>query len=267
MSGHILGWVTLDRLLAVAGIAFTWLVSRYFYTRSDKKRIPTFILQSTKVLAEPELSHISGLSAICNGIDIAKSGVVKAKIYFWNSGTLPILKSEVQEPYAITLPGPILYDLVTKLNREVTELVSMPDANSPNVLTLNFAVLEPGDGGTIEVVYAGPVKTIEFKGACLESHRPTILPPNPIYTIPVSKRIRNDYAGLGQVVLMVGGFASAIIAVFWGVKHFWGDRGANILGTALMLVFVTGVLLAVMGNLWGYIKRMTSPYLPPDVKD
>jgi hypothetical protein len=268
MTAHTPSWITVDRFLWVLSLLFAWAISRYFYRRSDKKRIPTFVLQSTKVLLDPELAHISGVSSVCNKIDLAGSGVVKATIYFWNSGTLPILRDQILEPYTITFPGPILHDFVTKLSRRVTELVSMPLFDPPNVVTLEFAILEPGDGGTIEVVYAGPVKAIEFKGACLESPRPMILSPDPIYSLPVLKRITGAYRGLFSFMVA----AAAVIFVVGGLNWFREHYGQQVqelsLFGDLLLILVGLFVLSISGvALWAHIQRLASPYLPPDIKE
>jgi hypothetical protein len=85
--------MTADRWLAVALVVvsglITWNVSRYYYRRSDKKRVPAFVVQSTSTLSEPVLSSISGVKLAYDGEDVGKSGIADAKIYFWNSGTLP----------------------------------------------------------------------------------------------------------------------------------------------------------------------------------
>jgi hypothetical protein len=54
--------MTLDRLLAWVGavgvplgILFTWIAARHYYKRSDKKRTPTFVVQSTVTLSEAVL--------------------------------------------------------------------------------------------------------------------------------------------------------------------------------------------------------------------
>src|SRR5437762_9590846 len=99
--------MTLDHLLwataVVAGIVGSWLITRHYYRRSVyAKRVPTFIVQSTFPVVVPGLSNIPGLSVALRGREIGKEGITQARIYFWNSGTLPILQSEILEPYTIS---------------------------------------------------------------------------------------------------------------------------------------------------------------------
>jgi hypothetical protein len=127
--------MTLDRWLWVIGIVVTsivtWMVSRYFYKRSDKRRIPTFVVQSTKVLMESGLRSVEDLSVRFGRIEVGEKGISEAKIYFWNSGAAAILRSEVLQPYTITLRGvPILAYSVLKQSRDVIglQLHSLPRA-------------------------------------------------------------------------------------------------------------------------------------------
>jgi hypothetical protein len=264
--------MTIDRWLVVISfvlsVLVTWLFSRYYYRRSDKKRVPTFVAQSTKVLSDPELSFVPGVSALCGGLNIAKSGVVKTKIYFWNSGALSIRRDDVLEHYTIKVPGPILHHWVTKMSREVTELVSMPDANAPDVVTLHFAILEPGDGGTIEVVYAGPIRMLEFKGSCIDSSRPKILPPDPIYSLPLFKRLKVAYRGFFLFVGCVLAFALFGAGIDWIRSHYGQQvRVLSLVGDLMLILLGLLVLFGLALALWAHIERLSSPYLPPDIKE
>jgi hypothetical protein len=265
--------MTLDRWLAVIGVIasglLSWIISRYFYKRSDKRRIPTFVVQSTKVLMESGLRSIEDLSVRFGRIEVGEEGITEAKIYFWNSGAAAILRSEVLEPYTITLRGaPILAFSVLKQSRDVIGLQLSRVGEDGEALELGFAVLEPGDGATLQIVYDGPPKTaIEFKGACLNAPKPTVLPPDPIYSLPVFKRFTNIDRGLLAfamlpiaVIVLMGGPA-------WIVRRYFGDRGLKLFFVFIVGLFFGCTITVIVTAVWIHLKRMTAPYLPPDVKD
>jgi hypothetical protein len=261
--------MTFDRWLAVIGIVvggvISWLISRYFYRRSDKRRIPTFVLQATKVLAEPELADINDLSVICKGQEAGRHGVSEALIYFWNSGTLPILQNEVLEPYVISLPVRILGYSV-KWTRDVVGMqLSISEGNSS--LTLRFTVLEPGDGAVFRLAFDGPRKTkIEFKGACLDAPKPTVLPPDPIYALRGFRRFIQTYEVVVAALAMLA-ISLAAGGVMWGLRRFFGT---HVQVTVSWVLFSAFVLLALFGLTYAFIqsvKRMTAPYVPPEIKE
>lgn len=144
---YTLPLMTLDRGSVIAAVTFflsalvTWLVSRYYYRRSDKKRVPTFVIQSRAILSESGLAAIPGVSLHCGNVDIGKKGVTEAKIYLWNSGALSILRNEVLDPYTITVPGRILTHSILKASRDVIEIET--HAVGTSVLAVDFALLEP----------------------------------------------------------------------------------------------------------------------------
>jgi hypothetical protein len=216
---------TIDRWLTVVGAIgipsglLSWLITRHYYKRADKKRTPTFVVQSTRALVEPGLAAIPGLAVHHKGLRVGANGITEAKIHFWNSGTLPILRDDVLDPYTITLPARILTHSILKSTRDVVGLqASVKDENQPNVLTLDFAVLEPGDGATLWVVYDAPGNAgIEFNGTCLDARKPTVLPPDTIYSMPPFKRLGQTYGRFFLVILVpvVGGLALSGIQCLW----------------------------------------------------
>jgi hypothetical protein len=161
-----------------------WLIARNYQRRSDRRRIPTFMLQARQSLASPSLTVQGGVKVIHEGAEVGANGITHLNVYFWNAGTLPILQAEVLEPYTISLPVKILRYSVVKSSRDVAGIhVSV----SGGTLTLDFAVLEPGDGATLYLVYDGPADVkIEFRGACLDAAKPKILD-DPIYLVPRPK--------------------------------------------------------------------------------
>lgn len=266
--------MTLDRwfalLIFIVGCVFSWLLARHYYRRSDKKRVPTFVVQSTATLSESVLPSIAGVKLTYDGEDIGKNGIADAKIYFWNSGTLPILKDDILEPYVISLPVRILAHSVSKTSREVVGF-SVSHEKSSNALKLQFTVLEPGDGATLVLAFDGPRNTeIKFTGACLDAPKPTVLPADPIYFRPKGlRRFGDTYGSLLLVLaapLAAGAAGGLLLGVGWLVRRLFGEQVLSVLQATLAIIVALVFLAAVLFGVWGHFKRMTAPYLPPDVK-
>jgi hypothetical protein len=261
--------------VAVLGIPISVLISRHYYRRSNKKRGPTFLLETTWSLAQPALTkNVKGLAVSWNGKNVGSEGISQAKIYFWNNGSEAITAGDVLQPYTISLPVTILACWVSKVSREVVQLTLLRD--SANKVTLNFALLEPGDGCTLKIVYDGAPETpLEFNGVSLDSPKPTVLAPHYFYSVPKSRRVLHAYGPiLGMplmaalaAVIVVGTMALSINGVS-ALAHWLLPK--TLAGTILHWlsgVAVAGLFLWVIGlNVWPLIRRVGSPYLPPDVK-
>lgn len=263
--------MTFDRWLTIVGIVLSWLlswiVSRHYYKRSDKKPIPTFVLQSTKVLAAPELSN-DGLAVVWQGRELGRNGITEAVVNFWNSGSLPI--EQVLAPFTISLPvwQPILHCSVLKTNRAVTglQLLGPGPVPAPNEVTLLFKVLEPGDGATIRVVYDGPPKTtISFSGACIGAPTPTILPTNPVYFSTRYQRLRGGYQLLVPGFMSVG-LLALLMGGGWIVKRIFGEHAASLWGEGFIIFCLIIAAASLITAIVLGIKYLTAPYMPPDVR-
>jgi hypothetical protein len=268
--------MTVDRWLAVIGILLTWLVTRYYYRRSEKRRAPTFIVESVKVLVDSGLRKIGGFSVLWErlaqgrDIEVGDDGISEAIIVFWNSGTLPILAGQILEPYTITTRGvPLLNYSVLKSSREVIGMQLSRVGEDGDSLELGFSVLEPGDGVTIRLIFDGPPKTkIVFSGTCLECRKPTVLDPDPIYSLPRFKRLRDTYGVLitsivGPPAVVVGG----LWALGWVVRKLFGQHALDVAQAAVGIIVALLVLWVVGFVLWYQFRRLTAPYLPPDIKE
>jgi hypothetical protein len=265
--------MTIDRWIAVAGIAasilVTWLVSRYYYKRGDKRRIPTFVVSpSRKILADPGLRSVEELSVLFQGGEVGERGITEAQIYFWNSGMLPILKDDILEPFFVALPGPILHCSVLKSSRKVLDVkVSVSDPLFDDKrASLKFAVLEPGDGATIKVIYDGPPDgNIEFSGACVGAAKPLVLPTSRVYFTPALTRLREN--AMLDPLLIMGGFIASLLVLGSLSKRFWGAHVAvKIVGVVFVGFLAILALIGFALSVWEQYEKITAPYVPPDVR-
>ncbi len=102
----------------------------------------------------------SELEVSFRGKSLRGTNVVGLQVSVWNRGTQSIRSSDVLEPVEIRLipTVPILAAQVTKASREVTgfELKQDTELMSQGRLGLSWRILEPNDGGNVQVFYAGP---------------------------------------------------------------------------------------------------------------
>jgi hypothetical protein len=94
----------------------------YFYIQSIQERIPTFLI--SPVRASIVSGDITGLSILYKGKPVIQKNVVAVRIYMWNSGNLPILKSDILRPIRIVFPEDtkILDYKILKFSRDVSNI-------------------------------------------------------------------------------------------------------------------------------------------------
>ena len=260
-----------DRWLAVVGIAAGTVIgivgivlAIYYARRAEKKRLPTFVVSPKKVsLSSAELYALDGFKVTYKDAVIGKSGLTETLVHFFNSGNLPILTEEVLTPFEIEFPFcHVLECSVIKQNRDVTGLTASIGTQELSVL-LDFALLEPNDGGTVRIVYDGPAEVgVQFKGSCIGASSPTVLPSDNVYFLKPIDRIKPflmmplmavvaAVAGLILVIVMAGGG--------WLLKLLFGQENVG---------FVFGVIVAVIviGGIGSEMyRRFTAKGVAPNI--
>jgi hypothetical protein len=133
-----------------------------------------------------------------------------------------------------------------------------------NSLRLSFAVLEPGDGAVIEIVYDGPLAAkVEIDGVCVGSHRPTVLPSDGRSFSTRPKQFFEPYIGLIAVTLMACIVMPIIYGVIWIVQRLFSQRT----GLVLFLVFLSCLVAFLIANfIRDQYSRATRKYVPPDIR-
>lgn len=250
--------------LAISVISVAMAV--YFYRRTDKRRIPTFVVSpARRSLVLAELANYKRFSLRYNGEEVGKNGVTAIQVYFWNSGSLEILSSHVLRPYSISISaGPILSWSVIKTSRELIHAQVVRDGDAPDILRLSFEVLEPGDGTVLDIIYDGPPDVkIEFDGACVGSSRPMILPSDPIYFSSIPKQLMLPVqivsawaVGLALAILIAGGSN-------WLAQRILGAQVVEILFRLFSAGFIA---IGILAGLFLLYRRVTLRYIPPDIR-
>ncbi len=183
--------MTLDRVLAILGLLGTVcgvLLAVYFFRRSEKKRVPTFLVDPRRQdLVLSDLFKFPGFSVFHNDQEIHKIGLTFVRVFFWNSGALPILRQEVLRPFVIRMNSNVRYFEMAKASRDVVGMQLTLDDNGKE-LKIEFNLLEPDDGATIGIIHEGGSNTkVDFEGACVGARKPTVLPSDSLHFMPPSK--------------------------------------------------------------------------------
>ncbi len=254
----------------VIGGLITWFFSRHYYRRADKRRIPTFVVgKSHKVLASPELFQIADIQILEGKQPKQPTYIRELLVYFWNSGSLAIQRSDVLDTFTIHLGCPILQCRVLKASRSVVDFKVEKDWLDD--LLLEFSVLEPNDGATISIVYEGNEEaTPEFRGACLGAVKPTVLPPADFYLQSRWERLKRSPM-LALPLIVITGLALAGVGqgMVWLANKFpWLhiDQMQVALGWLFMCLIGALVLLGVVSMFSEGAKKLLSAYIPPEIK-
>jgi hypothetical protein len=92
--------------------------------------------------------------------EIIKSDVVGVQVALWNQGKRSVHPSDILSSIEIRLnpSAPILQVSVAKTSRSVIALAFGNDAEMlrQGRVPVNFKILEQGDGGSVQIIYAGP---------------------------------------------------------------------------------------------------------------
>jgi len=134
------------------------ILAVFFYFSAEKSPELVYSIHPTKsVLVAKDIS--SDISVFYKKEAITDSDIVAVSLSIWNDGNSSIRTSSILEPIVISLGKEIriLEATVTKVSRAVTD-IKIPDEGDmfkKGVVPLSWKILEGGDGGNIQIIYAG----------------------------------------------------------------------------------------------------------------
>ena len=263
-----------DRWIALISLVITVvavLFSVWAYRRGEKHRVPTVVTAPTpEVLVKPVVSRLAGFSVTYKGQPVGNHGVTSLFIYFWNDGQLPILQSDVIAPYTIVFPKDArILDLnVSKSTRPILgiEAQVISDGETDSV-ALKFAVLEPGDGLKLQIIFDGPADSqVTFEGSCIGSAKLRVLSPDWTYFVNRSKRFEQTYMPVVMALIM-----TAVVACLGGILIWLGrflkPSFERAFGIGLIVLFGGSILWAISSVLFGWYKKWTASSVPPEIRN
>ena len=204
----------------------------------------------------------SGLKVLFNNRETGPN-VTAAQIAIWNDGSAPIHRENILEGITLRLDPDytILEASIRKVTRAVTGFQISPTSPDQRLLTLQWRILEAGDGAIIQIIYDGPASvgrfmlhgTIEGQGKPItiapESNGEPEEPhpwPRPLITL----------------VAVLFPLACIIAAIYVG-RLVSSHPVRGIPGKGFALVFgglPPGLILGVIGYL--LLGALTAPYPP-----
>ena len=261
-------WLILISLVITIGAV---LFSIWAYRRGEKRRIPTVVkAPAPEVLVKSVVSRLAGFSVTYNGKSVGNNGVTALFIYFWNDGQLPILQSDVISPYTVSFPKEVrILDLaVTKSTRSILGIevqVTSNNSESDSVV-IKFAVLEPGDGLKLQIIFDGPPDSqIIFEGSCIGSAKLRVLAPDWTYFVSRSKRFEDTYMPL--VVTVIGAaIVGCLTGIFNLIGRFVNPTFTHPLVIVLFVLLGFCILWAIGYVFYGWYKKWTAASVPPEIR-
>ena len=149
---------------ALASLIAIPLAFYLYFAGKDHRQLTYYVhpVKATIVRA----GQASRLSAAFDDKPI-KSEVTAAQVAIWNDGDLPIRRENILKPITILIDGsiPILEATIRKSSREVAQIVLDQHESQEGRITVAWSILERGDGGVIQLIYAGNTKaSIKVEG-------------------------------------------------------------------------------------------------------
>jgi hypothetical protein len=177
----------IDRAIAVvtfiAGLVVAWFLAWYFGSQSLVTRIPTFAVDPVRAtIVDAADTANSDIAVYYKGHPVGARAVSVIRLYFWNAGNTPIVRSEILRPLVITVGNgaQILDAKILKVSRDVTGITFAAQKGTPASALLGFNIVERNDGAALQITYAGP------KDAKLEFYGITVGAPTPSVTFATS---------------------------------------------------------------------------------
>jgi len=136
------------------------MLSYYYYKMTTAPPEPVFLLDPTRtIIVDSKQFFETPLRVVRPSGDEIEGDITSVRFYFWNNGRKSIKTSNILEPLVITLDDPkgeILDYKILKCSRKVVKPVVERNSVEPKrSLDLSFSILEPEDGFTCQVIYAG----------------------------------------------------------------------------------------------------------------
>ena len=202
-------------LIGIVGVVLTV----YFYMQSTRDRELVYYVNPAKAVVV-KTGESSNLQVYMNGL-LLQNDVTAAQVAIWNQGKEPIRPSDMLSPLAIqTNPSvPILEATIRKKSREVIHLSLDQDHLKDGVLTVSWNILEQGDGGILQIIYAGGTNAdITASGIVvgqgkvrqLQYHGKILSP-----TAQINNAQKGKYAYWFELVFATAAFCFGIFAFFY----------------------------------------------------
>jgi len=153
-----------------------FVLACFFYFRGQRERKPVYVVQPIRnIIVNRALAVGQRLAVLYDGRSLEAQNVTALQCTFWNAGGEPIKATDIEIPIKLFLPrGAEILDIsVIRQSRPlVVNFTAVADKSQTgertNSATLNFTILEKGNGATLQLVYIGtPDAAVAIEGAVI----------------------------------------------------------------------------------------------------
>jgi hypothetical protein len=152
-------------LWALTVISLLWGIYSY-YAGKLNPRLVYALDPNRAVLINSDSTAINDFSIQYKGNTILRKDVRTATIYLWNNGNAATHKQQILSQLKFVLPEntEILDAMILRTTRSICD-IQLHRLNSKNQISIDFNILEPGDGAAVQLIYAGdPNAAIKIDG-------------------------------------------------------------------------------------------------------
>lgn len=153
-------------LWALTVISLLWGIYSYYAGRLNPRLV--YALDSNRaVLINSGSTAINDFSIQYKGNTILRKDVRTATIYLWNNGNAATHKQQILSQLKFVLPEntEILDAMVLRTTRSICDIQLHRLNSKKNQISIDFDILEPGDGAAVQLIYAGdPYAAIKIDG-------------------------------------------------------------------------------------------------------
>jgi hypothetical protein len=175
--------------------------------------------------------------------------VISTTAYLWNAGNAPIRSEQVLEPLLVHLEnGTILDFRVTAVSRPATQLsVSRHARAEANTLEIDFRILEPGDGLTMQILYEGSVEAAIDISGTIEGVREIATPKSVLADTWWKLYAEGILYIVPKILLLAVGLAALVIPlVLIDYLGRLAQRSSSTLPARIGKVFAGGLAMALV---------------------
>lgn len=140
-------------------------LSFYFYHAAKEYPLLTYYISPAKAVVV-KAGQASKLTALYDN-KVITTDITAAQIVLWNGGSRSIKGTDVLQPVVIHVGSdtPILEASVRKISREVIQLKLNTEELDKGRVSVSWNILEPNDGGIVQLIYAGdPEVNVDVSG-------------------------------------------------------------------------------------------------------
>ncbi len=184
------------------------VLALYFYQLSKITPRLTFGVHPLKTeLQRPD--YDKGLGFIYKGKPVDSESITSVQVSIWNAGTRSIRDSDVLGPVRLVMPdGSVILSVhVKKTSRSICgfERLDNQEDYKSGACRLKWAILEPGDGAVLQIIYAGSARHDPTLHGVVEGQRDGIVVERYDLTLDRTKILHSSMSIIraGSIIVLV----------------------------------------------------------------